>query len=168
MKMIAAVTSCPTGIAHTVMAAEALKKAAELLGHQIKVEMQGSAGTKNPLSEEDIAAADVILLATDIRVDTRRFLEKPIYETYSSEAILKPKAVIQAALALLPAETLPVSTPPATTDATATGLGCTPWPCLSRKATRRDHVMPDWHRAHFHGRRSVAESGESARAFDQG
>ena len=111
MKMIAAVTSCPTGIAHTLMAAEALKKAAELLGHQIKVEMQGSAGTKNPLSEEDIAEADVILLATDIRVDTRRFLEKPIYETHSSEAILKPKAVIEAALALLPAETLPVSAP---------------------------------------------------------
>jgi PTS system fructose-specific IIC component len=119
MKMIVAVTSCPTGIAHTVMAAEALKKAAELLGHQIKVEMQGSAGTKNPLSEEDIAEADVILLATDIRVDTRRFLEKPIYETHSSEAILKPEAVIQAALALLPAETLPVSTPPATTTVSA-------------------------------------------------
>jgi PTS system fructose-specific IIC component len=110
------------------MAAEALKKAAELLGHQIKVEMQGSAGTKNPLSEEDIAEADVILLATDIRVDTRRFLEKPIYETYSSEAILKPKAVIEAALALLPAETLPVSTPPATTGATATISAAPPGP----------------------------------------
>ena len=120
MKTIAAVTSCPTGIAHTLMAAEALKKAAELLGHQIKVETQGSAGTKNLLSEDDIAQADVILLATDIRVDTARFLEKPIYETHSSEAILKPKAVIEAALALLPAETLPVSAPPATTDATAT------------------------------------------------
>jgi len=133
MKMIAAVTSCPTGIAHTVMAAEALKKAAELLGHQIKVEMQGSAGTKNPLSEEDIAEADVILLATDIRVDTRRFLEKPIYETYSSEAILKPKAVIEAALALLPAETLPVSTPPATTDATATISAAPPSPVSAGK-----------------------------------
>ena len=133
MKMIAAVTSCPTGIAHTVMAAEALKKAAELLGHQIKVEMQGSAGTKNPLSEEDIAEADVILLATDIRVDTRRFLEKPIYETHSSEAILKPKAVIEAALALLPAETLPVSTPPATTDATATISAARPGPVSAGK-----------------------------------
>jgi fructose PTS system EIIBC or EIIC component len=60
---IAAVTSCPTGIAHTLMAAESLKKAAELLGHQIKVETQGSAGTKNLLSEEDVAEADVIKLA---------------------------------------------------------------------------------------------------------
>jgi len=128
MKMIAAVTSCPTGIAHTLMAAEALKKAAELLGHQIKVETQGSAGTKNLLSEDDIAEADVILLATDIRVDTARFLEKPIYETHSSEAILKPKAVIEAALALLPAETLPVSTPPTTTDATATISAAPPSP----------------------------------------
>jgi fructose PTS system EIIBC or EIIC component len=109
MKTIAAVTSCPTGIAHTLMAAEALKKASELLGHQIKVETQGSAGTKNQLSEEDIAEADVIVLATDIRVDTRRFEGKPIYETHSSEAILRPRAVIDAALALLPTETLPVS-----------------------------------------------------------
>ena len=111
MKMIVAVTSCPTGIAHTLMAAEALKKAAELLGHKIKVETQGSAGTKNALSESDIAEADVVLLATDIRVDTRRFLEKPIYETYTSEAILQPKGVVEAALALLPAEPLPVSAP---------------------------------------------------------
>ena len=101
---IAAVTSCPTGIAHTLMAAESLKKAAELLGHQIKVETQGSAGTKNTLSEDDIAEADVIVLATDIRVDTARFAEKPIYETYTSEAILRPKPVIEAALGLLPAK----------------------------------------------------------------
>ncbi|MBV8225928.1 MAG: PTS fructose-like transporter subunit IIB, partial [Verrucomicrobia bacterium] len=120
MKTIAAVTSCPTGIAHTLMAAEALKKASELLGHQIKVETQGSAGTKNQLSEEDVAEADVIVLATDIRVDTARFEGKPIYETHSSEAILRPKAVIDAALALLPAETLPVSTASPATAETAT------------------------------------------------
>jgi fructose PTS system EIIBC or EIIC component len=93
MKTIAAVTSCPTGIAHTLMAAEALKKASEVLGHQIKVETQGSAGTKNQLSEEDIAEADVVVLATDIRVDTARFEGKLIYETHSSEAILEVHAL---------------------------------------------------------------------------
>src|SRR5271157_260616 len=123
MKMIVAITSCPTGIAHTLMAAEALKKAAEMLGHKIKVETQGSAGTKNGLSESDIAEADVVLLATDIRVDTRRFLEmeKPIYETHTSDAILHPTAVVEAALALLPAEPLPVSAPPTPADETSLG-----------------------------------------------
>ena len=133
MKTIAAVTSCPTGIAHTLMAAEALKKASELLGHQIKVEMQGSAGTKNQLSEEDIAEADVIVLATDIRVDTARFEGKPIYETHSSEAILRPKAVIDAALALLPAETLPVSAASAATAETATIPVAPPGPVAAEK-----------------------------------
>src|SRR5918998_5719254 len=99
MKRIVAVTACPTGIAHTIMAAEALKKTAAAMGHQIKVETQGSGGTQNILSPEDIAPADVVILAADIRVDPVRFVGKPIYETRSSEAIRHTKTVIEAALA---------------------------------------------------------------------
>ncbi len=112
MKKIIAVTSCPTGIAHTLMAAEALKKVAASLGHQIKVETQGSAGKKGVFTEEDIASADVVILATDIRIEPARFAGKPIYETSTSEAIRKTRDVIGSALALLPPE--PASaTPPA-------------------------------------------------------
>ena len=60
MKTLVAVTSCPTGIAHTLMAAEALKKAAAVLGHRISVETQGANGTGSPLSEADIARAKEI------------------------------------------------------------------------------------------------------------
>lgn len=104
MKHIVAVTSCPTGIAHTLMAAEALRKTARNLGHEIKVETQGSVGTRTPLSDEDIAAADVVILACDIRADKTRFLDKPVYETKTSEAIRHTREVIEGALRLLPEE----------------------------------------------------------------
>lgn len=98
---IVAVTSCPTGIAHTLMAAEALRKTAEVLGHEIKVETQGSVGTRDALTEADIARADVALLAADVRVDKARFSHLPVYETQTSEAIRHTREVIQAALALV-------------------------------------------------------------------
>ena len=98
MKKIIAVTSCPTGIAHTLMAAEALKKVAASLGHQIKVETQGSAGKKGVFTEEDIADADVVILATDIRIEPARFAGKPIFETSTSEAIRNTRDVIGSAL----------------------------------------------------------------------
>jgi fructose PTS system EIIBC or EIIC component len=104
MKKIIAVTSCPTGIAHTIMAAEALKKVAASLGHQIKVETQGSAGKKGVFTEEDIEGADVVILATDIRIEPARFAGKPILETSTSEAIRNTRGVIGSALALLPPE----------------------------------------------------------------
>ena len=104
MKKIIAVTSCPTGIAHTLMAAEALRKVASSLGHQIKVETQGSAGKKGVFTDEDIEAADVVILATDIRIEPARFAGKPIFETSTSEAIRKTREVIGSALALLPPE----------------------------------------------------------------
>jgi PTS system fructose-specific IIC component len=99
---IVAVTSCPTGIAHTLMAAEALKKSAEVMGHEIKVETQGSVGTRNLLSESEIASADVVVLATDIRVDISRFAGMPVYETRVSEAIRNTREVLEAALKLVP------------------------------------------------------------------
>ncbi|HEU4327021.1 MAG TPA: PTS fructose-like transporter subunit IIB [Roseiflexaceae bacterium] len=99
MAQIVAVTACPTGIAHTQMAAEALKKTAQQMGHQIRIETQGSEGTRNILSPQEIAAADVVLLAADIRVDPIRFADKPIYETRTSEAIRNTRQVIEAAVA---------------------------------------------------------------------
>ncbi len=114
MKKIVAVTACPTGVAHTLMAAEALKRAAAVQGHQIKVETQGSAGAKNLLSDRDIAEADVVILAVDIAVDTARFAGKPVYETRTSEAIRHTATVLEAALALAPsAPVAPVPAPAA-------------------------------------------------------
>jgi PTS system fructose-specific IIC component len=117
MKKIIAVTSCPTGIAHTLMAAEALKKVASSLGHQMKVETQGSAGKKGVFTEEDIEAADVVILATDIRIEPARFAGKPIFETSTSEAIRNTRDVIGSALALLPPEPAAEAPPPETLPA---------------------------------------------------
>jgi fructose PTS system EIIBC or EIIC component len=103
-KTLVAVTACPTGIAHTYMAAEALKKAAELMGYELKVETQGSEGTKNPLSEADIAAAEAVVIAADTHVDMAPFKGKPVYESTTSEAIRDPKKLLEAALAAVPAE----------------------------------------------------------------
>lgn len=74
-----AVTACPTGVAHTFMAAEALQQGAAKLGYRIQVETQGSVGAKNILTDEAIAAADIVILATDIEVNTDRFVEKRVY-----------------------------------------------------------------------------------------
>lgn len=98
-KFIIGVTSCPTGIAHTFMAAEALKKAAEEMGHEVKIETQGSVGAKNVLTEEDIARADAVVIAADAFVDTTRFAGKPMYETTTKEALHKGVSAVQAALA---------------------------------------------------------------------
>ncbi len=84
---IVAVTSCPTGIAHTYMAAEALEQAAKSSGHELKVETQGAAGA-TPVADEDIAAADAVVFAADVEVRNReRFAGKPIVETSVKKAI---------------------------------------------------------------------------------
>ncbi|WP_304526062.1 PTS fructose-like transporter subunit IIB [Halomonas sp. I5-271120] len=98
-KRIVAVTACPTGVAHTFMAAEALSEAGRALGHQIRVETQGSVGAQDKLTEEEIAAADVVLLACDIEVDPTRFAGKRIYRTSTGNALKKPRQAIEAALA---------------------------------------------------------------------
>ena len=98
-KRLVGITSCPTGIAHTFMAAEALQKAAKALGHTIKVETQGSVGAKNQLTPEEIAAADAVVIAADTKVDTSRFAGKPIYSTSTKQAMHSGKEVIVAALA---------------------------------------------------------------------
>ena len=106
MAKIVAVTSCPTGIAHTIMAAEGLEQAAKALKHDIQVETQGSVGTRNTLSDETIAAADVVIVAADTRVDTTRFIGKPIYEASTEQAIRDGAGLINAALASVSALSL--------------------------------------------------------------
>ncbi len=102
MKHLVAITSCPTGIAHTQMAAEALKKAGSSLGYEVRVETQGADGARDALTGDEIAGADVVILATDVRVDESRFAGKPIFRTSTSEAIRNTREVIAAALELAP------------------------------------------------------------------
>ena len=84
---IVAVTSCPTGIAHTYMAAEALEQAAKDAGHEIKVETQGAAGAE-AVADADIAAADAVVFAADVEVRNReRFAGKPLVQTSVKRAI---------------------------------------------------------------------------------
>ncbi len=93
---IVAVTACPTGIAHTYMAAEQIEKTARALGHDIKVETQGAMGIENELSADDIREADVAIFAVDIAVEQRdRFDGKRIIEVAVQEAIKNPKAVFE-------------------------------------------------------------------------
>ena len=99
MAKIVAVMACPTGIAHTVMAAEALEKTAKLMGHTLRAEMQGSVGAKNVLTEQEIRDADAVIIATDIHIDMDRFGDKPVYAVSTSDAIRKTRAVIEEALA---------------------------------------------------------------------
>ncbi len=96
---IVAITSCPTGIAHTFMAADALKKAAATRGDTISVETQGSVGAKTPLSDEDIDKADLVVIAADTHVDDSRFAGKKIYKTGVGDAVKDAKGVIEAAIA---------------------------------------------------------------------
>lgn len=91
---VLAVTACPTGIAHTYMAAEALSKAGEKLGITIKVETNGSGGVKNELTAEEIADCDGIIIAADKSVETSRFDGKPVYSTKVADGINKPEELI--------------------------------------------------------------------------
>ncbi|BDM21026.1 PTS fructose-like transporter subunit IIB [Pseudomonas sp. LRP2-20] len=96
---IVAVTACPTGVAHTFMAAEALQQAAQQLDYQLTVETQGSVGARNPLSAQAIAEADVVLLAADIEVPTARFAGKRIYRCGTGIALKQARATLEKALA---------------------------------------------------------------------
>jgi fructose-specific phosphotransferase system IIB component len=95
MMKIVAVTACPTGIAHTYMAAEQLEKTARRLGHQIKVETQGAMGIENELSMEEINEADLVIFAADITVQKRERFEKlRIVEVTVQEAIKNTAAIL--------------------------------------------------------------------------
>ena len=91
---VLAVTACPTGIAHTYMAAEALAKAGDAMGITIKVETNGSGGAKNVLTAEEIANCDGIIIAADKNVETARFDGKPVLTTKVADGIHKPEELI--------------------------------------------------------------------------
>lgn len=93
-----AVTSCPTGIAHTYMAAEALEKAAKAADCQIKIETRGSAGAKNVLTAEEIAAADCIIVAADAKVPMDRLDGKKVISCQVSDGISKADRLVQQAI----------------------------------------------------------------------
>ena len=94
MKLVA-VTACPTGIAHTYMAAEQLEKTAKKLGHTIKVETQGSMGIENELSQEEIDAAELAIFAVGIPVrNSERFAKIKILEVGVQDAIKHPETVL--------------------------------------------------------------------------
>lgn len=95
---IVAVTACPTGIAHTYMAADSLKAKAAELGVDIKVETRGSGGAKNVLTQEEIAKATAVIVAADTKVETDRFKGKHVIETPVADGIRKPQELIERAL----------------------------------------------------------------------
>lgn len=97
-KYLVAVTACPTGIAHTYMAEDALKKQAKEMGITIKVETNGSEGIKNRLTPEDIAKADGVIVAADKKVEMNRFDGKHLVNRPVSDGIRKPEELINEAL----------------------------------------------------------------------
>ncbi len=95
---IVAVTSCPVGMAHTYMAAASMKKMAKSLGHEIKVETQGSMGIRDRLSQEDIDSADVFIDAADVAIiDVERFKNIPTLKSSTSKVIKKAQVEFEAA-----------------------------------------------------------------------
>ncbi len=98
-KKIVAITSCPTGIAHTFMAAEGLKNGAVALGHRIRVETQGSVGAGTPLTPEEIEAADLVIIAADVKIDLSRFDGKMVYVNGTKGAINNGIEYVKTAIA---------------------------------------------------------------------
>ena len=92
---ILAITACPTGIAHTYMAAESLEKMGEQLGHKVKVETHGQSGVKNKFTKEDIKNAKAVIIAADTKVDLSRFDGKKLVKAKVSDGINKPKELIE-------------------------------------------------------------------------
>jgi len=97
MKLVA-VTSCPTGIAHSQMAAENLEQTAEELGHDIKVEVQGAMGAENELSDADIGAADAAIIASDTSVSQDRFSGIPLIKGTVKDAVNDAEGMIADAI----------------------------------------------------------------------
>jgi fructose-specific PTS system IIB-like component len=92
---ILAVTACPSGVAHTYMAAEAIEKAAKAKGHQVKVETQGSIGVENEIVMDDVKDADFVILTKDIAIkNTERFAGKRVVKVGISDAVKKAPQLI--------------------------------------------------------------------------
>lgn len=97
-KRIVAVTACPTGVAHTFMAAEAIESEAKKRGWWVKVETRGSVGAGNAITPEEVAAADLVIVAADIEVDLDKFAGKPMYRTSTGLALKKTVQELDKAL----------------------------------------------------------------------
>jgi fructose-specific phosphotransferase system IIB component len=96
---IVAVTSCPSGVAHTYMAAEALERAAKKRNCKIKVETQSSLGVENEITRAEADAADVVILTRDVKIDGHeRFAGKPIVTEYAAKIIRNAEKILDAAL----------------------------------------------------------------------
>ena len=92
---IVGIAACTSGIAHTYIAKEKLIKAAQALGHEVHIETQGTIGTEDELTEADIAAADIVIIAADIKVGGKdRFKGKRVVEVPTSMVIKAPKGLI--------------------------------------------------------------------------
>ncbi|MGD8105488.1 PTS fructose transporter subunit IIBC [Pantoea sp. FN0302] len=98
-KRIVAITACPTGVAHTFMAAEAIETEAKKRGWWVKVETRGSVGAGNPITPQEIADADLVIVAADIEVDLAKFAGKPMYRTSTGLALKKTAQEFDKALA---------------------------------------------------------------------
>lgn len=95
---ILAITSCPTGIAHTYMAAESLEKMGEQLGHKVKVETHGSSGVKNKFTKEEIKNAKAVIIAADTKIDLSRFDGKKLIKAKVADGINRPQELIERVL----------------------------------------------------------------------
>ena len=113
---VLAVTACPTGIAHTYMAAEALESAAKAKGWEVKVETNGADGVKNHLTEQEIENAECIIVAADKAVETARFAGKPVLRVPVSQALKDPEMLLHRALS----GTAPLEPE----DESVPGMGC--------------------------------------------
>ncbi|MFD1598317.1 PTS fructose transporter subunit IIB [Halobellus rarus] len=100
MKLVA-VTSCPTGIAHSQMAAENLEQTAERLGHDIKVEVQGAMGAQNELTAGEIADAEAVIIASDTAVSRDRFEGKPLVKGTVKDGVNDPESLFERAAELV-------------------------------------------------------------------
>ena len=98
---LVAVTSCPTGIAHSQMAAENLEQTAERLGHEIKVEVQGAMGAQNELTAAEIADADAVIIASDTAVSRDRFEGKPVVKGTVKDGVNDPESLFERAAELV-------------------------------------------------------------------
>lgn len=97
---LVAITSCPTGIAHSQMAAENLRTTAEELGHSVSVEVQGAMGTQDELTAEAIEAADAVIIAADTSVNRDRFEDTPVVKGTVKDGVNDAEGLIEQAVAL--------------------------------------------------------------------
>ena len=97
-KKIVAITACPTGIAHTYMAAEKLRNVGKELGYEVRVETQGTTGAQDALTAREIAEADGIILAVDKEIDESRFAGKAVLKVNVGQAIREPQKIMEDAL----------------------------------------------------------------------